>query len=111
MSGRPNCIVCGRPIRKRMETLWFSPATSNGRQNGDRGDTSVYLDEELHPRTKEEAARYTNHEITRVTFHNGRVSSITWWTGEYDDPFFDTGACAKKQGYASAQHGHRYTWR
>lgn len=113
MTERPKCIVCGRAIKKRIHTLSFIPATANCRENGARADNgrTIYLDKELRPSNKEEAQRYTNHQITKVTMHDGRVYSIEWWEGEYMDPYFDRQVCARKQGYASAQHGERYTWK
>lgn len=110
---RPHCIVCGRQIKKKFGHISFMPATANGRENGDRSDGNIYLDPELRPRNKAECQRYTNHDILTVTMdHTGQyVHSFKWWEGEYEDEFFDTGACARKQGYASARHGERYTWR
>lgn len=108
----PKCIVCGRPIKKRFCNLWFMPATANGRANGERDGSSVYLD--TLPPTKEAAQRYINQEIVKVTMSgnmgNGGVLAIKYWEGDYEDKFFCTGTCARKQGYASANHGHRYTW-
>lgn len=105
----PNCIVCGKPIKKIMRSLSFISATANGRLNGDRSDggTTIYMDNEYRPQTKEEAQRFTNHEITRVQFSGDRVFSITWWEGEYEDPHFHSQTCAATFGRRMARKGYR----
>lgn len=108
---RPTCIVCGKQIRKKFHSISFVPATDNHRDNHDRENNTIYLDKELRPISKEQCQRYTNHEILGVKRDgNGRVYSFKWWEGEYEDEFFDTGSCARKQGYASAREGHRWKW-
>lgn len=108
---RPHCIVCGKQIRKRFESISFLPVQGN-RQNYDRKEGNIYLDHEHRPKTKEECQRFTNHAIISVSVdHTGeRIFSFKWWEGEYEDEFFCSGKCAQKQGYASARAGHRWTW-
>lgn len=118
---RPRCIVCDKPIAKRYKVLWFQRPREavnvgpfGGRQeaivDGTRINDTFYLANP--PRTKEEAQRFSNHTIQRIIgMHNGYISGATYWDGEsYIDQFFDRDRCAVAQGYASAQHGHRYTW-
>jgi hypothetical protein len=110
---RPHCIVCGKQIKKRFESISFLPASGNGRQNYDREGNTIYLEPPLRPKTKAECQRFTNHEVISVNMdsYTGHVWSFKWWEGEYEDEFFCTGSCARKQGYASARHGDRFTWR
>ena len=110
----PRCIVCGKPIKKKMASLSFYPATLNGRENGTRSDSgrAIYLDDEFRPRNKAEAQKYTNYEIRSVSYGSGeRIFSISWWEGEYEDEFFHSQQCAARQGYAAARAGHRWTWK
>lgn len=106
----PKCVVCGKPIKKRFHHLSFSPATGNHREPGERQGSTMFLDLVDRPETKEAAQRYTNHAILSVVMTQGKVYSIKWWEGDYEDKFFCTQTCARKQGYASANHGQRYTW-
>lgn len=106
----PKCIVCGKPIAKRMIRKSFISATLNRRQNYEQEGPVIYLDEEFRPKTIEEAARFTNHTILRVGMMADYIFDITWWEGGYEDEFFHSQRCAAKQGYASAQHGARFTW-
>lgn len=111
---RPHCIVCGKQIKKRFQSISFFPAGLNGRENYERADhgRTIYLDPDLRPATKEQCQRYTNHEVLTVSMdHTGHVHSFKWWEGDYEDDFFCTGTCARKQGYASARNGDRFTWR
>lgn len=106
----PKCLMCGKPIKKLLRGLNFSPATANGRLNGDRSTrhNTIYLDVEHRPATKEEAQKYTNHDITRISMHSGRVFSITWWEGEYEDRHFHSQTCAAAFGRRAARHGVRF---
>lgn len=113
---RPTCPVCQRPLKKKIESISFSPATANRVANGTRNQygTTIYLDDELRPKNAEECQRYTNHEIVKVSMrHDGEsVHSFSWWEGKYETRYghFCTVTCAAKQGQASADHGHCYTW-
>lgn len=122
-SDRPRCIVCGKAIGKRLSHIWFreargeislgfghvSPARLHGSRTSNGGMTELFLDHL--PQTKEEAQRHSNHPIQRVISHRGFITQASFWDGEsYRDPYFDKGACAIKQGYAAAAHGHRFTW-
>lgn len=109
---RPHCIVCGKQIKKRFQSISFMPAAANGRENYDREGSTMYLEVELRPKTKQECQRFTNHQVLTVNMdHTDHVHSFKWWEGEYEDEFFCTGTCARKQGYASARHGERFAWR
>lgn len=111
MTTRPHCIVCGKQIGKEFNSIAFMPAGLNHRQNHDREGRHYYLDPEFRPATKEECARYTNHEVISIEMgHDGKVYSIKWWEGEYKDEFFCTQKCAVRQGYAAARAGHRWNW-
>lgn len=100
----PKCIVCQKPIKKKMKEIAFYPATGNNRQNGERSESGgvVYLD--VRPASREEAQRYTNHSIVRVTNdHEGRVFSMSWWEGEYEDHHFHSERCAATYGRMMAK--------
>lgn len=126
----PPCIVCGRKLAKRTETIRFSPPIAPqpayraggqfgyevearpGKPAGTREGNVFYL--ERLPRTKEEARRFVNGTIVSVrrdSRHDG-ICEIGVWDGEtYRDKFFCTKECAIRQGYAAAQHGHRFIWK
>jgi hypothetical protein len=119
---RPRCIVCGKPIAKRFGALWFQRSTDGSpaspfasattpKPDGTRINQTLYLDHP--PTTKDEAARYVNQPIQRIIgMHNGYISGVTTWDGEsYIDRFFCRDKCAVRQGYASAHHGDRFTWK
>lgn len=106
MASGPVCLYCGKKIAKRMHFLWFLSAAGNRVEPGSRRDNTVYLDDS--PKTKEEAQLYTNYALTRVVFnHTGNVHQITWWEGEYEDPFFHTKTCAAAFGRSAARAGYR----
>lgn len=123
MTAGRKCIVCGRGIPKRLQTIWFRAPTEtrtlqfigevqgkpDGTREGSAGMTTLYLADR--PRTKEDAARYTNDRILRVRMDGEFLSSATTWDGEsYSDKYFCRDKCAVAQGYASAQHGARFVW-
>ncbi|WP_066725267.1 hypothetical protein [Sphingomonas pituitosa] len=120
------CIVCGRPIAKRTSDFFFrepvayqppKPHSWGGDHNaieakpdGWREGNSIYLHQR--PRSREEAQRYVNGEIISVRRDGEVLSRVSYWDGEsWQDRFFCTNRCAMDQGYASAQHGHRYLWK
>lgn len=111
----PKCIVCGKPIKKKTETVYFKLADAehpHGTVEREyQWSSKLYLD--VIPKTKTEAQRYVNQPIVHVSrSHRDEIYSVSIWDGEsYDDPFFHSGDCAKKQGYAAARAGHRWTWR
>jgi hypothetical protein len=114
MSG-PRCIVCGRPIAKLTKTIWFK-APWGDHPEGSRDDrnsflVTIYMTNR--PRDRNEAKRFTNHAIiSSKRDRDGSIAQIGTWDGEsYRDPHFCTLYCAQRQGYAAAQHGHRYTWK
>lgn len=108
----PECIVCGKKIAKRFHSISFLPLQGN-RQNYDRSEDgcTIYLELDLRPTTKQECQRFTNHEILTISMHLDHVFSFKWWEGEYEDEFFCSQKCARRQGYASAHHGERFAWR
>jgi hypothetical protein len=122
-TARPLCIVCGKPIAKRVTSYWFREArpafTLHGRDYpakapGDReGESMITLYVDKLPTTKEEAARHVNGQpISFGKGVGGTIANVNTWDGEtYADPYFHSQTCAARQGYASAQHGHRYTWK
>lgn len=117
------CIVCDKAITKRLTYMWFreprpafkSPfSTHPEKPDGHREGGSIvtiYLNDR--PRTKEQAQRHGNTEVIRIKRdQDGYVTEATFWDGEsYRDKYFCSDNCARLQGYASAQHGNRYTWR
>lgn len=126
MTDRPKCIVCGRALPKRTDTLYFRepqpyrPAerrqwggdfpAQEEKPDGFREGNSLYL--EHRPRTRTDAQRYVNGQIVSSKRHADFLHSVNYWDGEsYADEFFCTNNCAQKQGYASAHHGARFTWK
>jgi hypothetical protein len=112
----PRCIVCGRRIAKNTRSLRFERPWGT-HVEGERAVlhggymVTVYLAER--PRTRAEAQRYTNEPIiSSKRGVDGTLSEVRTWDGEsYRDPYFCTNRCAQQQGYAAAQHGHRFTWK
>jgi hypothetical protein len=123
----PKCIVCGRGIAKRTGTIWFrDPQVSYAsplrgvpdfpeKPDGHREQSGLLVTLYLanRPRTKDDVQRHTNDKVLRVQISNeGCVGAATTWDGEsYHDKYFCRESCARKQGYASAAHGARFTWR
>jgi hypothetical protein len=132
-----NCIVCGKPIRKKTNYVRFDKprpyraattkiimdrevedmSEQEERPEGLRmvdslGNITLYTANP--PKTKAECQRFTNGTVLAVKRHwNERdvISEFSFWDGEtYEDEFFDNGRCAQRQGYASARHGDRWTW-
>lgn len=114
----PTCIVCGRPIKKKTSTIYFKDAAKHGKEPGstDAGmgfstySTDLFVAAPV--MTKTEAQRLVNQQIVSVSRSGDSIYSVGVWDGEsYEDEFFDTGACARRQGYASARAGHRWKWK
>lgn len=112
----PSCIVCGRKIRKltrsvRFERPWGTHA--EGERAVLHGGYMVTLYMAERPRSRAEAQRYSNEAIiSSKRGTDGTLSEVGTWDGEsYQDRYFCTNNCAQKQGYAAAQHGHRFTWK
>lgn len=120
------CIVCGRRIARRTETLYFrapqeyQPAkprswggeypAQEAKPDGLREGNSLYLTDR--PRTRVEAQRYVNGEIVSSKRRGEFLYSVNYWDGEsYADKYFCTNHCAMRQGYASAAHGDRFRWK
>lgn len=133
------CIVCGRPIRKKTTTFYFREPLE-AREGGHRGSVAGFgtygyeppqeakpdghreqgstkwswtIYTSRIPKTKAQAQAFVNMQIVSVQrgASDDVIRSVTVWDGEsYEDEFFDTGGCAKKQGYASARSGDRFTW-
>lgn len=126
MTTRPKCIVCGRALAKRADTLYFRepqpyrPAVpyawggdfpaQEAKPDGFREGNALYLDDR--PRTRTEAQRHVNGQIISSRRQGDFLYSVNYWDGEsYTDKFFCTNHCAERQGYASAHHGDRFTWK
>ena len=120
------CIVCDKAIAKRLTYIWFKdpePARPAGmfgaareaKIHGMREDgpilSYVYLDQ--FPTTKQEAQKYSNGQLISVRKRSdGSISEAAFWDGEsYTKKYFCKDACAVKQGWASARHGDRFTWK
>lgn len=102
----PKCIVCGRPIRKHVEVVDVRPVSFTA-----GSDPTARVNADLH--TKDDCLRHTNAPFVThiVRGPHGLVLRFHTWDGEsFENMFFCTGYCAQRQGYASAQHGHRFTW-
>lgn len=112
---RPKCIVCGRAIAKTTKSIYFYvPGPGSDFKVGDRqGTFTVTLYVAERPANRQEAQRHTNDRIiSSRTDSHGRISTIGTWDGEsYRDKYFCTNQCAMDQGYASAKHGARFTWK
>jgi hypothetical protein len=134
---RRKCIVCGKPIRKRTNYVRFeTPVTYRaattkvlmGREIPDLGERAekpeghrdvdilgnvIYYTSNP-PKTKAECQRFTNAAVLSVRRHwsdPDTIHEFSFWDGEtYEDEFFHSGDCAKKQGYAAARAGHRWKW-
>jgi hypothetical protein len=129
-----NCIVCGKPIRKKtnyvrfeqprpyrarttkivcgheMEDLSEQEERPEGLRKVDSsGNITIWTARP--PKTKAECQRFTNHTVLSVKRGDDAIREFSFWDGEtYEDEFFDNGRCAQRQGYASARHGDRWTW-
>lgn len=108
---RPLCIVCGRPIAKR---IVYNSLRSQEQADRNIGGSNWRTVDTL-PRTEEELARLTNApQITKIYRHgrDGEITAFNTWDGEsYKDKYFCSGTCATKQGYASARHGERFVFK
>jgi hypothetical protein len=124
------CIVCGKPIAKRVTDYTFSlpraavparpgpfghPRGIEARPAGSRdvsphgGMVTLYLDDL--PKTRDDVQRLVNGEILSTRRDGLRIVGAGVWDGEsYRSQYFHADRCAAAQGVASAQHGHRYTW-
>jgi len=89
------CIVCGRKIPKRLETMSFSHS------------------DEAAPTSKAACQALTNKRIVAIRYwHHGRVRDASLWDGQtYTSEWFCTNNCAMDQGNASAHHGYRFLWK
>ena len=93
----PRCLQCGRPIAKKMTTLWFRVRDPNGH---DRDAIKV----DKLPANRAEAQLYTNGVVISVRLaYGGGVRSAGVWSGEYTDPHFCTEGCAARFGRAAAR--------
>lgn len=110
---RPRCLTCGAAIPKLMESWSISPATANGRRNGDSdyGKRTLYFDADApnRPRTLADCQRFTNSRVHRINgYLSGVVSSFTAWDGEsYISPHFCKNGCAEAFGRKAARLGVR----
>lgn len=132
MSPGRKCIVCGKPVTKRTTTYFHRepeearPAKELGAWGGAipareakpeghvEGSSALrYFYTSTPPRTVEDCRRWTNHAVVSVRRRkNGDIYRFGTWDGEsYASPYFHSDGCARDQGYASAQHGARFTWR
>lgn len=97
----PKCRMCGKTIAKQIESLHLRSEAQ--KQRGVGGSDWLTVPEL--PKTKEEAQRYVNWKITRVTVWPGdqqdEISVIYGWDGESYSPrygYFCTVTCAAKYG-------------
>jgi len=105
LPSRP-CIVCGRPIARRSETVHLAPSEgwTPGMHQGIPADI----------KTREECRRFTNapYIVSLKKNDEGWIYEFQKWDGEsFMSSYFCTNRCAMDQGYAAAKHGHRYVWR
>lgn len=100
------CIVCGRPVRRWSEDIEVKPLSARGFSS----TAQVHAD----LRTLADCKRHTNqpHVLSAMRM-GGLIVRFTVWDGEsyYLQGYFCTNRCATEQGFASAQNGHRYTWK
>lgn len=102
------CIVCGRRVPRRMVFVEVSPPSNpNGTSRHAR------VNEDL--RSLADCQRHTNLPFVVSARRDGQgfVRAFNAWDGEsyMNGGFFCTNRCAQDQGYASAAHGDRYTWK
>ena len=108
----PLCKVCGKPVPKQTRSLSFTPAALNGRQNGERGKHTIYLDEDQRPRSVEEAQRYSNQPILSVKrYGTPTIHSMNTWDGESYvwGGHFHAQGCAAQFGQAMAENFPDYS--
>lgn len=110
MKPAPLCRHCGKPIRKKTETIFFTQK--------DKG-LSYGVQVETLPQTKAEAQKYTNAQIVSVrrskkmNWATGEkedqgISWVSTWDGEsYVDDFFCNDDHAKRFGYVFARAGYQ----
>jgi hypothetical protein len=114
------CRWCARPIRKATVTVQIVPKLTENMKNT---AYSRYVAGDL-PKTKQECQIFTNQQIVatsrRKVFDETLgaakydhpqidvgISQFSEWDGEsYVDPFFCSGTCAQKLGYAAAGSHH-----
>lgn len=100
------CIVCKRPIPRRHDHVPVEPLTGWSPHH----EVSIKAD----LRTLADCRRHTNKPYILSATQNvsGMITGFNAWDGEsYTSQYFCTNNCAMAQGLASAQHGHRYTWK
>ena len=60
MTGNPKCIVCGRAIKKRVETIWVQPVSDSAASfPGARVKADL--------RTRADCQRHSNHQVISVS--------------------------------------------
>lgn len=111
-STQPLCRACGKPIAKHTSAIYFGWSTLS---SGSMIETGQARREK--PRTRAEAQRVSNKEITSVRWHretrNGErvpsedyIDRINVWDGEtYEDQFFCSTQCAVRLARACARDG------
>lgn len=102
------CIVCARPIKKRVSEIRVQPISLDHTANF----MTAHINADL--RTLDDCRRHTNAPFIISTRRRDGdlITAFTTWDGEsYVDQYFCRNVCAVRQGYAAASHGHRFTWR
>lgn len=100
------CIVCGRSVPRMSRDITVSPPSLDG---GYDRQAPVVAD----LRTLDDCRRHTNLPfVLSAKRLKGLVVRFTVWDGEsyLHRGYFCTNRCAMDQGFASAEHGERYTW-
>lgn len=100
-SVQPLCRMCGRPIRKRTESLYFG-------RNPELDPLPGYSS--ARPTSWEEAQKHSNLQVISVKWHSDRsyIWGVGLWDGKsWDDEFFCTARCAVQMGYSAAAEPHR----
>ena len=95
----PLCRNCGAPIAKKTTTVWFGEGPIACRRDPSTSFAAK-------PRTLEEAAKYSNHQIVSHRFSDvdRSVRVMHVWDGDsYQDDAFHSQSCAAAFGRAMAK--------
>lgn len=102
---RPRCRYCAAPLKKYTRSIYFGQ-----RSDGEGAASSLY---KATPATREEAQRFTNHQIVSVSYWTAPegpryIDKVTTWDGEtYEQRhgYFCSIQCAANLGEAAAFKG------
>jgi len=93
---KPTCWCCGKPIAKKVQTLYFG-------MSSDKGE-----DRTAKPKTRAEAQLHNNFQLVSVRYagrlDNDYVMRASYWDGEsYISEFFCKESCAAEFGKDAAR--------